>query len=185
MTDLDFSPMEAGPSQSHQLLQPGDSSLLQPVNVADIIAKFADLLDRGVHNTDNKITSDIKADLQSIEACMEIIETNLDSTISRTNQNTACIQILQEQLETANAKIDNLENRNRRYNFRVRGLPESYKDIPETIRSCIKDLFPDTPQHRLELDLAHRALRPPRADGLPHDIMVKPQFYSVKEEVMS
>lgn len=115
---------------------------------------------------------------------MEIIESNLESTISRTNQNTTSIQTLQEQLETANAKIDDLENRNRRYNFWVRGLPESYKDIPETIKSFIKDLQPETPQHRLELDRAHRALRPPRADGLPRDIVVKPHFFSIKEEVM-
>lgn len=166
LTDLNFSPMKADPSQSHQPLQPGDSGLLQPFNVADLFAKFSELLDRDLHNTANKITSDIKADLQSIETCVEIIETNLEATISRTNQNTACLQILREQLESATAKIDELKNRNRRYNFRVRGLPESYKEIPETIRSFIKDLLPDTPQHRLELDWAHRALRPPRTDGL-------------------
>lgn len=116
--------------------------------MADLFAKFSALLNRGLHNTAHKITSDIKADLQSIGTRMEIIETNLETTISRTNQNTACIQLLQDQLESANAKIVDLENRNRRYNCRAQGLPKSYKDIPETIRSFIKDLLPDTLTHR-------------------------------------
>lgn len=176
--------MEAGTPQIHHLLQPGDSGPIQPVDVADMFNKFAALLDRGLINTANKITNDIKADLQNIGTRMEIIKSHLEATSSRTYQNTACIQILQEQLETAHAKIDDLENRNRRYNFRLRGLLESYKDIPETIKAFIKDLLPDTTQHRLELDWAHRAPKPPRADGLPRDIVVKPHYFSVKEEVM-
>lgn len=47
-----------------------------------------------------------------------------------------------------------------------------------------KDIIPDIPNHRLELDRTHRALQAPRQDGLPRDIVVKPHYYSVKEEVM-
>lgn len=152
--------------------------------MADMFLKFSELLDRGLQNTATKITKDIKADLHSIGSRIEIIENHLETTIARTNQNTSCIQTLQDQLETAHAKIDDLENRNRRYNFRVRGLPESYKDVPEAIFSFIKELIPEIPLHRLELDQAHRALWPPRSDGLPGDVVVKPHFYAVKEEVM-
>lgn len=44
--------------------------------------------------------------------------------------------------------------------------------------------MPDIAEHRMELDRAHRALQPPRLDGLPRDIIVKPHFFSVKEEIM-
>lgn len=52
------------------------------------------------------------------------------------------------------------------------------------VQEFIKTLIPDIPAHRLELDRAHRALQPPRPDGLPRDVIVKPHFYAVKEEVM-
>lgn len=52
------------------------------------------------------------------------------------------------------------------------------------VQDFIKSLIPNIPAHRLELDRAHRALQPPRSDGLPRDIIVKPHFYAVKEEVM-
>lgn len=75
-------------------------------------------------------------------------------------------------------------NRNRCYNFRVRRLPESYKDVPDAICTFIKDLIPDILHHSMELDRAHKALRTPRADGLPRDIVVKPHLYTFKEEMM-
>lgn len=58
------------------------------------------------------------------------------------------------------------------------------KEIHPAFKSLIKGLIPDIAEHRLELDRAHRALQPLHADGLPRDIIVKPHFYTVKEEVM-
>lgn len=76
-----------------------------------------------------------------------------------------------------------LENRSRRYNFGIQGLPESVKVVHSAVCTLIKDLIPTIPEH-LELDRAHRALQPLCTDGLPRDIIVKPHFYVVKEEVM-
>lgn len=60
----------------------------------------------------------------------------------------------------------------------IRGLPESVKEIQPAVHIVLKKLIPD---HKLELD---RALQPVRKDGLPRAIIVKPHYYSVKEEVM-
>lgn len=62
---------------------------------------------------------------------MEVIETKLDIKVTHTNQNAAHIQVLEDQLEIALSRIDDLKNRSRRYNFRVRGLPENITDIPQ------------------------------------------------------
>lgn len=67
---------------------------------------------------------------------------------AQANQNTACIQVLRDQLDTALSKIDDLENRSRHYNFRIRGLPESVLDI----QGSVKLFIPDIPNHRLEQD---------------------------------
>lgn len=53
-----------------------------------------------------------------------------------------------------------------------------YEQLPRVVKWRYGSLT------HLELDRAHRALKPIRKDGLPRDIIVKPHFYAVKEEVM-
>ncbi|PIO22968.1 hypothetical protein AB205_0211760, partial [Aquarana catesbeiana] len=134
--------------------------------------------------TDSLGCSPMEADLQQLGIRIEAIESKTDQIAAVANQNTDRIQELHDQLDMAYSKLDDLENRSRRYNFRLRGLPESFKDTDKIVRSFIKHLLPDNPDYRLELDRAHRALQPPRQDGLPRDIVVKPHFFRVKEEVM-
>lgn len=63
--------------------------------------------------------------------------------------------MIQEQLDIALSRIDVRENRSSRY--RIRSLPESRTDIPTAVQVLIKDLIPNIPPHRLELNRAHRA----------------------------
>lgn len=116
----------------------------------------------GLSQTAGKISG-----LQILGSRIETIETKMDATVVRANQNTNRIQDLHNQLKVAMAKIDDLENRSRRYNFRIRVLPETITDIPEAVSSLIKELNLDIFSYRLELDQAHRALGPPCSDGLP------------------
>lgn len=44
------------------------------------------------------------------------------------------------------SKLDNLENRLQRYNFRIRGLPESFKKVYTVVSTFIKDLIPNIPR---------------------------------------
>lgn len=155
-----------------------------PTDFPSMMAAFSQMLSKGLSHTAAQITASIHADMQQIGARIEVIKQKSDQTILRINQNTSRIQDLQDQLESATSKIDDLENRSRPYNFRLRGLPETVKDTHMAVQDFIKSLIPNNPAHRLELDRAHRALQPPRSDGLARDIIVKPHFYAVKEEVM-
>lgn len=76
-----------------------------------MFSKFADLLDRGLSNTASKIATDIKADLQNFGSRMEAIEQKLYRTVARTNQNFDRIQDLQNQLESALLKLDDLKQK--------------------------------------------------------------------------
>lgn len=104
--------------------------------------------------------------------------------MTKANQNTDHLQLMQDQLKSAQARIDDLENRSRRDNFQVRELPESIMDVHNAVQDIIKSLIPTIPAHKLELDRAHRSLGPFRKDGLPRDVVVKPHYYSIKEEIM-
>lgn len=156
-----------------------------PMDYNSLLSTFTKLLSKGLAQTAMQITSTIQADLHNLGSRIEITEKKLDQSIKRTIQNTDNIQGLMEQLDIANLKIDDLENRSRRYNFRIRGVPESIVNINAVVQEFIRAIIPDIPAHRLELDRAHRALQKPRADGLPRDIIVKPHFYGVKDQVMT
>lgn len=162
-------------------------SPLSPASTLDITTlmdSFSKMLSRGLDKMASQTTSAIQADLQNLGSMIEATEKKVEKTISRANQNTARIQDLEDQLDTAIAKIDDLENHSRRYNFRIRGLPEAVKDTHQAVTSFIKEIIPNIQYHHLELDRAYRALQPPRSDGLPRDVVVKPHLYGVKEEVM-
>lgn len=157
---------------------------LTPTDFPSMMTAFSNLLSRGLAQYAAQITSSIHADLQHLGTRIELIEKKADQSVARILQNSARIQDVHNQLETALSKINDLEHRSRWYNFRIRGIPKSVKEVQPAVRALIKDLIPDIPEHHLEQDRAHRALQPPRSDGLPRDIIVKPHFYSVKEEVM-
>lgn len=123
--------------------------------------------------------------MQRLGAQIDTVESKVDETIARTNQNTTCIESLQQQLEQTLVKIDDLGNRSRRYNFHICGLPESVKDVDAAVHTFLKDLLPDLSPHCLDLYRAHRALQPPpHPKGPPQDIIVKPHYYMTKELVM-
>lgn len=150
-----------------------------------LLARFSTLLEQELENASKRITSDLKHEFQELGSRIGTIEATLDDTITRTNQNMECIEDIHKRLDDAPNKIDNLENRSRRYNFRVQGIPESFPDSEAIMKELIQHLIPDIPHHKLELDRAHRALTTPRDDGLPRDVIVKPHYYVVKEQVMA
>lgn len=155
-----------------------------PFNVPDLFFKLSELLDKGLTLNAERITGEIRADFQNLGTRIDHIEHKLDVTISRANQHSDQLHFMQEQLDTAQTRIDDLENRLRRDNFRIRGIPETVSDVQAAVQEVIKSLIPSVPVHKLELDRAHRSLGPLRKDGSPRDIIVKPHFYSIKEEVM-
>lgn len=151
MEDVAASPEVFRASNCSQPPTPGDLS--------SMMTTFSTILSKGLAITAAQITSMIQA--HNLGARIEIIEMKADQTIARTNQNTARIQELRDQLDTALSKIDDLENRSRCYNFRIRGLPEPIKEVDSVVCSLINVLITDIPEHRLEMDHAHRALQPP------------------------
>lgn len=83
---------------------------------------------------------------------------------------------LHDRLETY-AKNDDLENRARRYNFRIRGLSETVKDVTSITYSLIQSAVPDIDKIHIERLIAFiETLVPLKPDGPPRDTIVKPYF---------
>lgn len=106
-----------------------------------LLARLSALLQQELSKTCTIITSDMKEDFKNIGERLD----NMDGTVKRVNQNSKMILSLQDQLDQANPKIEDLENRSRRYNFHVSGLPETVINLEESIRTLMTHLIPEIP----------------------------------------
>lgn len=177
MTNLIFS--QSSPDRELPAPQPmsyaGDAALL---------AHFSAMLQQELSKDCSIITTDLKRDIQGIGERFELIETKVAETVTKVNQNSTMITDLQDRLEEAYTKIEDLENRSRRYNVRLRSLPENHTDLEEAMRELMKELIPDITVRHMEINRIHRVLTAPRSDGLPRNIIIKPHCYRIKEKLM-
>lgn len=85
----DFALSPLGPTHTHQMATPSlgyldrDPATPPP----DLFLRLSDLLKRGLASMAAQITRDIKSDFQNLGSRMEAIESKLDFTVSRNNQN--------------------------------------------------------------------------------------------------
>lgn len=84
-------------------------------------------------------------------------------------------------------KMADLEDRSRRDNLKIRGIPESVQ------QSALKDYFlhmlatflPDSPQSELIIDRIHRLPKPPHLpETIPRDTIVRIHFFHIKVRFM-
>ncbi|KAM9308396.1 uncharacterized protein PAF06_012594 [Gastrophryne carolinensis] len=83
--------------------------------------------------------------------------------------------------------LDDLENRSRRNNLRIRGIPESQnaEDARAIVTAIFNELLGRDPSTSIELDRAHRALGPRSTDpSFPRDIVCKVHLFTVKEKIL-
>lgn len=83
------------------------------------------------------------------------------------------------------AHVEDLDNRNRRNNIRVRGIPESVTELFPAVSKVFHSLLPDRPMSAFACDRIHRALRPkPPPDRPPRDIIMCMKDFLTKEDIM-
>ncbi|CAH2219814.1 Hypothetical predicted protein [Pelobates cultripes] len=82
-------------------------------------------------------------------------------------------------------QVEDLDNRGRRNNIRVRGLPESKDEVPqEILNGLFAQLLGDAAPGDFGIERAHRALRAPRRDGQPRDMICALLSFPLKESIM-
>ena len=137
----------------------------------------------------------IRTSLETINAALDShnqMITTIENTLSTQSDEIAELTTRLDHLEKANAaltsKAEDLENRSRRQNIRIVGLPEGLEGgspsefISKLLRSLVgNDVFPTPP----ELDRAHRAPAPKPALGQrPRAIIARFHRYQDKERVL-
>ena len=134
----------------------------------------------------NEKLAGLRADVDSVGARVLESEDLVQGLESRSIQHARELQELRDQMELTLLKTEDLENRSRRDNLRVRGLKEEVEgpDITATMLSFFGSLLP--PGHpEIQVVRAHRVgphRRDPRAP--PRDILVKLLDSRVKDLIL-
>lgn len=140
-----------------------------------------------IKNTVTAAIADLKSDLQAMTHRIDDVEqtTVTHAAAIRQVQHTYDAQL--SHMYDLHRHIEDLDNRGRRHNIRVRGVPESTDpgSIQQTICTIFNDLIDRPADSPIEMERAHRALRPqPRENEPPRDIVCCVVNFPLKEEIL-
>ncbi|CAH2301031.1 Hypothetical predicted protein [Pelobates cultripes] len=127
----------------------------------------------------------LRSSLSALEGRVEALETAGTPAPSNT-QKTPDTQ--SRQITDLRLHVEDLDNRSRRHNIRVRGLQESQG--PEDLKDALIPIFINSPMNRppearLYIDRAHHTLHPkPPPSALPRDVICHIQNFQLKEAIM-
>lgn len=153
---------------SPDVVTPGHMKELIDVIRSDVSAMHRDF---GRATAITKLQTKVYNNEQKIEE-METTLTTLDTTISELQ---GAVALLQAEKTCLQACVDDQENRSRRQNIRVVGLPEKLEKDNPTIfmESVLLEVFgEDNFPRRPEVDRAHCTLRPPPPPNAPPRAMI-------------
>uniref|UniRef100_A0A8C5LVG3 Uncharacterized protein n=1 Tax=Leptobrachium leishanense TaxID=445787 RepID=A0A8C5LVG3_9ANUR len=141
-----------------------------------------DMLDQIQLTFGQEITA-VRADISAIdERVARLEETAAAHQICPHDQNT----LADQRLSDMTRRIDDLENRSRRHNIRVRGVHEGVTELKDFLMGAFTQILGCPPLHHTVIDRAHRALRPRAVadSGPPRDIICHLPDFAIKEEIM-
>uniref|UniRef100_A0A8C5P8S3 Uncharacterized protein n=1 Tax=Leptobrachium leishanense TaxID=445787 RepID=A0A8C5P8S3_9ANUR len=157
-----------------------------PADTADILAHMREMRSFLAGEID-KSTKTMKADLMALGTRTAALETRVDDIVDAHNVVVDGMNALLRRVEELEVQMEDMSNRTRRNNLRIRGLPEGAGEgsLSDLIRDLLRPLAPDLPDHAWILDRAHRALQARWPDEeCPRDVIVCFLHYSTKELVL-
>lgn len=130
--------------------------------------------------------ANVRQDLKQVSERVEALEGEHDTTRKYVSQLKTHIASQDKMLQETRLHLEDLDNRGRRNNIRVRGLQES--DTSENLTDILESIFNgllDVPsENRIPMDRAHRALRPKKPNGPPRDVICRLTDFATKEQIM-
>lgn len=150
----------------------------------DLLAQFERVLHKALQNTSDAITDKLTREIREVGRRTSILEQRMDEFDITTSVHTEELESLKEDYTNLQTRLEDFENRARRSNLRIRGIPEDIEDLQSTVTALFQELAPSIPIERLEMDRIHRALTSRNADGPPRDVILKMHYFRTKEQLM-
>ncbi|CAH2325774.1 Hypothetical predicted protein [Pelobates cultripes] len=129
----------------------------------------------------------LKADVATLTSKTDQAETRISKLTTTTAEHAQDIAYFHGKIATLEDNMEDLNNRSRRNNIWIRGLPETVtlEQLVPTLKSIFKDIAPDLTSRDLELDRAHRALKPPNLNqATPRDVITCLHHFPAKEKLI-
>lgn len=129
----------------------------------------------------------IRAEVGGLDDRLTRGEASVSVLEARVAQMEQAHSLYQDQLAEVQLHAEDLENRSRRNNLRLWGLPEATgpENLLETVRSIFLGILDLTPPATLEFDRVHRVLGPKPADqDRPRDVICRVHRYAQKELIL-
>lgn len=157
-----------------------------PLTKADMEAMLLSLEERIIAKLSSQLSAD-RALIEQHDQTIQQMETSMNDMQNRMIAVEATCSRLTKENETLKMKADELENRSRRNNIRITGLPEKAEGPRPTtfLTECLKEIFgPDAFTAPLMVDRAHRINIQRRNLHSPRPFIARIHHYQNKERIL-
>lgn len=140
-----------------------------------------------IKNTVTTAIADLKAEIHAVAHRIDEVEQTSQTHAAAIRQVHTAFDSQLSQLLDLHRHVEDLDNRGRRHNIRVRGVPEAIEPgaLQQTICTIFNELIDRPADSPIEMERAHRALRPvPRENEPPRDIICCVVNFPLKEEIL-
>lgn len=163
----------------------GDGIVLTPqpqLNIQEIR-----LIAEDIKDTLSAAIAELRLDFRALNERVLRVETVTERHDTAIHLVTDCIDSHTLQMRDMQRHLEELDNRGRRHNLRVRGLPEAFEgeQISQEVVSLFNGILHRPPQTPIQMERIHRALRPKgRETDPPRDIICCIVDYKLKEDIL-
>lgn len=180
--------IKAGPDTSQQSfpsppLYPTQQTQQMPLlTINDLKAVATD-----IKETFSAAITELRRDIHTINGrilSVEKMAAQHDTALKHTNFS---IDAHTLQLRDLNRHLEDLDNRGRRHNLRIRGLPETIDrdQLENSVINLFNNLLDRPPLSPIQMERIHRALRPKgRESDPPRDVICCIVDFQLKEEIL-
>lgn len=158
----------------------------QPVmdtTLKDMLLSLQSSLMNDLSSMFHRVTSDI----HKLDDRMTNAERGIQACTSTVNEVIDSYDTVKEEQAWMRAKMADLEDRSRRNNIKLRGVPESILpvDLPRYAKELIHLVIPEASPRDAIIDRIHRIAKPSHlAASVPRDVLMRVHFYQTKEKLL-
>lgn len=170
-------------SEGMDTLEPSSSAPLREQPLAQLFEAFRQNLQADF----KEMISEFKADIQSLVSRTDHVEKKMAEFAKSHNTLLDSHSALEEEVARLSAKVVDLEDRSRRNNVRIRGIPESI--TPDSLATFLMDLMaavlPSCNQLDLAIDRIHRIPKPKNLSAhSSRDVIARIHFFQTKDNFL-
>uniref|UniRef100_A0A803JZM3 L1 transposable element RRM domain-containing protein n=1 Tax=Xenopus tropicalis TaxID=8364 RepID=A0A803JZM3_XENTR len=186
-----FAPHTSPQRQADAILDPqtdlGEGSAAQPSGISpvdDLKNMIIDL--KSTLQADIKqLANDIRKEIQGDRTAH--METKMAEYAAAHNDLADSHTQLESEMDKLKDKVADLEDRSRRNNLKLRGIPETITppELEAYLKGLLETIMPEAPQTDLTIDRIHRIPKPKTApEPAPRDVLTKIHFFKTKEKLL-